>query len=76
MSHTWQADAMGLLDAIVTHGEEMVATGNTSPVYYLDLASVDQHLIDQVHFYYFFFWFFHAFFLFLVLLNPMIFRIV
>lgn len=47
VSHTWQADALGLLDAVIKHGDTVVATGGSPPVYYLDLASVDQHQIDQ-----------------------------
>ncbi len=48
VSHTWQAEALGLLGAIIDHGETAVARGRPPPVYYLDLASVDQHQIDQV----------------------------
>jgi hypothetical protein len=40
---------MGLLDAIIEHGERVVREGSKPvPVYYLDLASVDQHKTDQV----------------------------
>jgi hypothetical protein len=49
VSHTWKAEAMGLLDAIIEHGERVVREGSKPvPVYYLDLASVDQHKTDQV----------------------------
>lgn len=48
VSHTWQAEALGLLDAVVAHGDAVVAKGGSPPVYYLDLASVDQHQTDQV----------------------------
>jgi hypothetical protein len=51
VSHTWQAGAMGLLNAIIEHGDRVVGEGNKPhPVYYLDLASVDQHKTDQVSF--------------------------
>ena len=48
VSHAWKADGVGLLDAIVTHGDEEVKHGRPLPVYYLDLACVDQHQVDQV----------------------------
>ena len=48
VSHTWQADAIGLLDAVIRHGDAVVASGGSPPVYYLDMASVDQHQTDQV----------------------------
>jgi hypothetical protein len=48
VSQTWQADAMGLLDSIIRHGDGVIAKGGKPPVYYLDLASVDQHQTDQV----------------------------
>lgn len=48
VSHTWLANALGLLKALIAHGEAVVAAGGAPPVYYLDLASVDQHLTDQV----------------------------
>eukprot|EP00035_Acanthoeca_spectabilis_P012643 m.229104 g.229104 ORF g.229104 m.229104 type:complete len:639 (+) comp15675_c1_seq1:293-2209(+) len=47
VSHTWLGEAIGLLKAIIAHGEGVVAAGGAPPVYYLDLASVDQHLVDQ-----------------------------
>jgi hypothetical protein len=48
ISHTWQAEGLGMLDAVVQHGDGVVAAGNPPAVYYLDLASVDQHQINQV----------------------------
>ena len=48
VSHTWQADAIGLLETIIRHGEAEVRGGRPAPIYYLDLASVDQHQTDQV----------------------------
>jgi hypothetical protein len=48
VSHTWLADAHALLESIIAHGDRVVAGGGVPPVYYLDLVSVDQHLIDQV----------------------------
>ena len=47
VSHTWQADAAGLLEAVIKHGDAVVANGGEAPVFYLDLASVDQHQTDQ-----------------------------
>ena len=47
VSHTWQADAAGLLEAVIKHGDAVVANGSEAPVFYLDLASVDQHQTDQ-----------------------------
>ena len=48
VSHTWQADAGGLLEAVVHYGDAVVADGGEAPVFYLDIASVDQHQTDQV----------------------------
>jgi hypothetical protein len=48
VSHTWHANAVGLLDAVIKHGDTVVAKGGKPPVYYIDLASVDQHQTDQV----------------------------
>lgn len=47
--HAWQSDAVGFLEAIIGHGVGVVRRGGASPVYYLDLACVDQHQTDQVH---------------------------
>jgi hypothetical protein len=48
VSHAWHADAAGLLDAVVNHGDDAVSAGRSPPVYFLDLTSVDQHHTDQV----------------------------
>ena len=48
VSHTWQAEAGGLLEAVVHYGDAVVADGGEAPVFYLDIASVDQHQTDQV----------------------------
>lgn len=48
VSQTWGADAIGLLKAIISHGDSVIAKGLPPPTYYLDVACVDQHQIDQV----------------------------
>lgn len=47
-SHTWGAEVEPLLSTLVEHGELAVAEGRPPPSYYLDVASVDQHEVDQV----------------------------
>jgi hypothetical protein len=46
VSHAWQA--VGLLDAVIKHGDTVVAKGGKPPVYDIDLATYDQHQTDQV----------------------------
>jgi hypothetical protein len=48
VSHTWHANALGLLESVIIHGDKVVAKGGSPPVYYIDLACVDQHKTDQV----------------------------
>ena len=48
VSHTWIAPAIALLESVLVHGHGIVAGGGERPVYYLDVASVDQHETDQV----------------------------
>ena len=48
VSHTWHAKALGLLESVIIHGDKVVAKGGSPPVYYIDLACVDQHQTDQV----------------------------
>lgn len=48
VSHTWRADAEGLFQAIVAHSIALEADGIPEVCYYLDLAIVDQHAINQV----------------------------
>jgi hypothetical protein len=38
VSHAWQTNALGLFDAIIKHGNNVVSSGGTPPVYHLDLT--------------------------------------
>lgn len=48
VSHTWESDILGLLHAVIEHGENLVQSGNQPPIYYIDFVSIDQHLIDII----------------------------
>ena len=47
VSHAWGSSAADLLATIIAHGDAEVAKGLAEPVYFVDVASVDQHVTDQ-----------------------------